>query len=84
MSNYKSYPYKRFLPNSAVICFEEDSYSWTWMTKKQKEYLAKSDYLKGARWIDVKFSDGSVRRFTMEEFEEWLKLEIQVNEGRER
>jgi hypothetical protein len=76
MTNHTKYPIKKFFPNTAIICFSESQYSWTWLTDKQKNYLAKSSYLDGAKWIDVKTPDGEAKRFDADQFMEWIKEQI--------
>lgn len=72
MTNYTKYPNHRFYPNSCIICFDDEKYSWCFLSNKQKKYLHDSYYLDNAEYIDVKLPSKKVLHLTIEEFKQWV------------
>lgn len=58
MTNYSNYPRHRLVPNSCIICFSPNAYSWCSLTGSTKKYLL-TNYIDGAQRIDLKDKDGT-------------------------
>ena len=71
MTNYGTYPEHRFKRGTCIITFDF-GYSWCMLSEKQKNYLAKSSYLSGARRVDIKLYNGKVFSLTIDQFLEWV------------
>ena len=72
MTNYSNYPRHRLVPNSCIICFSPNAYSWCSLTGSTKKYLL-TNYIDGAQRIDLKDKDGTGYSMSVVQFRKWIE-----------
>ena len=72
MTNYSNYPRHRLVPNSCIICFSPNAYSWCSLTGSTMKYLL-TNYIDGAQRIDLKDKDGTGYSMSVAQFRQWIE-----------